>query len=207
MLTDRQKAIFDFILEYRRQNNCSPSIPEIQKAFQIRSPNGVVGHLQALQAKGYIRRGQRGSRQIDVVEKYEPLRHGLHRIPILPAAEEQSSGTPATADDALAGARICLDEVTLGFRPEPNSFALRVEPGLTSNGNIRAGDIVIVHPSSELREGQTVLALAAGRATIRHLVKGQSGFSLEAFQGGEALPVSGDVEIRGIVKMVIRRLD
>jgi repressor LexA len=207
MLTDRQKAIFDFILEYRRQNNCSPSIPEIQKAFHIRSPNGVVGHLQALQAKGFIRRGQRGSRQIDVVEKYEPLRHGLHRIPILPGAEEQGSESPPTSDDALAGARICLDEVTLGFRPEPNSFALRVEPGLAPNGNIRAGDIVIVHPSRELKEGQTVLVQAQGRSTISHLVKGQAGLSLEAPHGGEPLPVSSDVEIRGVVKMVIRRLD
>ena len=48
MLTARQQAIYDFIVEFRRAQGCSPSIPEIQKAFLIRSPNGVVGHLLAL---------------------------------------------------------------------------------------------------------------------------------------------------------------
>ena len=55
-LTGRQRKIYEFIIGFRRENGCSPSIPEIQRAFGIRSPNGVAGHLQALEAKGYIRR-------------------------------------------------------------------------------------------------------------------------------------------------------
>jgi len=67
MLTGRQQAIFDFILRFRRQNGCSPSIPEIQRAFAIRSPNGVAGHIRALVRKGVLRRANRGSRQLDPV--------------------------------------------------------------------------------------------------------------------------------------------
>ncbi len=68
MLTTRQQEILSFIVEFRHAQGCSPSIPEIQKRFGIRSPNGVVGHLLALETKGYIRRSHRGSRQIDLVE-------------------------------------------------------------------------------------------------------------------------------------------
>ncbi|MBI4892568.1 MAG: hypothetical protein HY821_18225 [Acidobacteria bacterium] len=80
MLTDRQQQIYDFILDFRRSNGCSPSIPEIQRHFGIRSPNGVAGHLHALEAKGMIRRAERGSRQIDVAQATPPA--ALHALPM-----------------------------------------------------------------------------------------------------------------------------
>lgn len=53
-LTERQRAIFDFIVEFIRENGGSPSVREIGDRFEIRSPNGVMCHLKALQKKGRI---------------------------------------------------------------------------------------------------------------------------------------------------------
>lgn len=52
--TDKQKAIFDYIVDYRSRNLCSPTIREIGEKFGIGSPNGVVCHINSLVRKGLI---------------------------------------------------------------------------------------------------------------------------------------------------------
>ena len=63
-LTDRQKAIYDFLLKTIRERGFAPSILEIGRQFKIASTNGVSDHLKALERKGYIRRV--GKRAIEV---------------------------------------------------------------------------------------------------------------------------------------------
>ena len=54
-LTDRQKAIYDFLLKTIREKGFAPSIPEIGKQFKIASTNGVSDHLKALaKSRQYI---------------------------------------------------------------------------------------------------------------------------------------------------------
>jgi len=47
-LTDRQKAIYDFLLKTIREKGFAPSIHEIGRQFKIASTNGVSDHLKAL---------------------------------------------------------------------------------------------------------------------------------------------------------------
>jgi repressor LexA len=64
-LTDRQKQVYEFI----RTNIgfYGPTVREIAAALGIKSPNGVVCHLAALEKKGYISRRKRVGRGIEVV--------------------------------------------------------------------------------------------------------------------------------------------
>jgi len=57
------------VLEWIRANSrlYSPTVREIAAAFSIRSPNGVVCHLKALERKGLIRRTPKSSRGIEVL--------------------------------------------------------------------------------------------------------------------------------------------
>lgn len=64
-LTDRQKQVYEFI----RTNIAlyGPTVREIAAGLGIKSPNGVVCHLAALEKKGYINRRKRVGRGIEVV--------------------------------------------------------------------------------------------------------------------------------------------
>jgi repressor LexA len=64
-LTAKQAQVLDFI----RQHSAfyGPAIREIAAGLQIRSPNGVVCHLDALERKGYISRKRGVARGIEVV--------------------------------------------------------------------------------------------------------------------------------------------
>lgn len=64
-LTDRQAEVLAFIAA---NIGCyGPSIREIARHLQVRNVTGVVGHLEALERKGYIRRTPNVARGIEVL--------------------------------------------------------------------------------------------------------------------------------------------
>lgn len=204
MLTGRQQAIFDFILAYRRSNGCSPSIPEIQKQFDIRSPNGVAGHLHALETKGYVQRGLRGSRQIDPVGPHAAERGTIADFPL---QGHIAAGYPEQVAASHPESYISMDEATLGFRPREGCFALRVRGDSMKDDGIFDGDLVIVEPASEPRENQIVVALMDGESTLKRLVRVRGKWFLQAANAAypELHPRSG-LAVQGIVRTVVRRL-
>jgi repressor LexA len=66
-LTDRQKQILKFIVEFTRQNGYPPTIREIGAAFGLTSTSTVQLHINALIRKGYITRRAQSPRAITVM--------------------------------------------------------------------------------------------------------------------------------------------
>ncbi len=61
-LTQRQQDIYDFLKDKILTRGYGPTVREIGTAFEIRSPNGVMCHLKALEKKGLITRESHMSR-------------------------------------------------------------------------------------------------------------------------------------------------
>lgn len=59
-LTDKQRAIFEFIVEHIKEYGSSPTVREIGNKFGIKSPNGVMCHIRSLRKKGMIGRNDNG---------------------------------------------------------------------------------------------------------------------------------------------------
>src|SRR5271155_4157645 len=55
-LTERQREIYDFIRQKIDSRGYGPTVREIGLGFEIKSPNGVMCHLKALEKKGLIKR-------------------------------------------------------------------------------------------------------------------------------------------------------
>src|SRR5262249_46840412 len=89
-LTDRQREIYDFIREKIETRGYGPTVREIGEAFKIKSPNGVMCHLNALVAKKVITRVGRSARAIQLVD---------HRPPgaDLPLMGQVAAGAPIAA--------------------------------------------------------------------------------------------------------------
>lgn len=71
-LTDKQRAIRDFLLKFAEEHGYPPTLREIGKAFGIKSTNGVNDHLRCLERKGFITRDTMKSRSIQVLEDHDP---------------------------------------------------------------------------------------------------------------------------------------
>jgi repressor LexA len=67
-LTKRQKEIYEFLKDRIHNRGYGPTVREIGIHFKIRSPNGVMCHLKALEKKGLIHRESNMSRAIGLTE-------------------------------------------------------------------------------------------------------------------------------------------
>ncbi|MEZ4326995.1 MAG: transcriptional repressor LexA [Polyangiales bacterium] len=66
-LTDRQRAVLEFISESISDRGFPPTLREIGNRLGIRSTNGVNDHLRALERKGYLTREDMKSRTLRLV--------------------------------------------------------------------------------------------------------------------------------------------
>lgn len=198
-LTARQQEILDYITDFRRDQGCSPSIPEMQKAFGIKSPNGVASHLMALEAKGVIRRAARGSRQVEVVGD-----SAVASIPILGAIP---AGPPQDLGHSRSEGCVQVDLETLGFKPQRGCYALRVRGDSMKDAAILDGDIVLLQPTPNPKAGQIVAALIDGESTLKRLINMKGRWYLKAENAAypELVPRS-DLVIQGAVHLVIRQM-
>ena len=203
-VTERQQEFLDFIVAFREKNGCSPSIPELQRAFGIRSPNGVAGHLHALEAKGLIRKADRGSRQIEVTGEAHRTRGRLHDLPVYGAIP---AGHPTAEQASHAERAVTVDEETLGFAPQAGSFVLQVRGDSMKDAGILNGDLVVVERATNPRAGQIVAALIDGESTLKRLVRVDSQYFLKA-ENPEypQLHPRASLSIQGVARAVIRRL-
>lgn len=78
-LTTRQREVYSFVQAFIEKNGYAPSIREVGGHFGIRSANGVVCHLKALEGKGFIRRGSGRARGLAVVPE-EPQATTVRRV-------------------------------------------------------------------------------------------------------------------------------
>lgn len=204
MLTERQQSILDYIMEFRREHGCSPSIPEMQRHFGIRSPNGIAGHLHALEAKGFIRRSERGSRQIDPVDPMGDLRAPLASIPLFGAI---AAGPPQQVAEHRPEGCVSIDEGTLGFSPGEGCFALKVRGDSMKDAGILEGDLVIADARKAPQHNQIVVAMIDGESTLKRLVRrnGRTYLKAENPAYPELVP-RADLQIQGVVRTVIRKV-
>lgn len=96
-LTERQKTVYQFIVEQMRLKQRSPSLREIGKQLGIGSTNGVMCHLKALERKGLIRRKGNISRGIEVLSV---CREEILRNRIVKAAVEYYGGDCSYPDQS-----------------------------------------------------------------------------------------------------------
>src|SRR5437660_3920848 len=89
-LTDRQREIYDFIRDKIEGRGYGPTVREIGQAFRIKSPNGVMCHLKALEKKGLIIREGFSARAIQLVD-HRPGSAGL------PFLGQVAAGSPTQA--------------------------------------------------------------------------------------------------------------
>src|SRR5258707_13011014 len=88
-LTPRQRAIYDFIKVKILNRGYGPTVREIGAGFKIKSPNGVMCHLKALEKKGLITREAHMSRAIQICEPLTKMS--------LPLAGRIAAGSPPMA--------------------------------------------------------------------------------------------------------------
>ncbi len=197
-LTDRQKAIYDFLLKSIRERGFAPSIHEIGKQFKIASTNGVSDHLKALEKKGYIRRV--GKRAIEVLNALgKSVLTATREVPVLGRVP---AGKPFLSEENVEGVLIIPADMSGG-----KTFALRVKGDSMIGAGIMDGDRVIVKQQSTAENGEIVCALINGEATLKRFFKKDGVITLKA-ENEKYAPIvlsEGEFRIAGRVVGLLRK--
>jgi repressor LexA len=198
MLTDRQKAIYDFLLKTIREKGFAPSIPEIGKQFKIASTNGVSDHLKALEKKGYIRRI--GKRAIEVANALgKTVLNATREVPLLGRV---SAGKPFLSEENTEGLLSIPSDMGSG-----KLFALQVKGDSMIGAGILDGDRVIVKQQGTAENGEIVCALIDGEATLKRFYKKDGAITLKA-ENEKYAPITiseGEFRIAGKVVGLLRK--
>ena len=194
-LTPRQRDIYTFIRTKIQGRGYGPTVREIGLNFQIKSPNGVMCHLKALQKKGLIHREPNMSRAIQLLE--DPV--NAHRMG-LKLIGRIAAGQPIEAIEQS-------EELSFSDWIEPgDKFALRVTGESMIDAHIADGDFVVIRRQEQARDGQIVAVRDEdGEATLKKYYRERNRVRLEP--ANKAMkPIYRDrVNILGVLVGVVRK--
>jgi repressor LexA len=214
-LGERHQKILDFLSEYQRANKYPPSIREIGVKTGISSTSVVNYYLDQLEKKGMIERdrkisrgvrlsGMNGSADMLRVPVLGPIAAGLP----LPELDPNVSFMNDSEANAVDIARSMLPSKEKG----DNLFALEVKGDSMIDAMINDGDIVVMKPASEARNGEMVAVWLPrdNEATLKYFFKEKDRYRLQP-ANPTMKPIyvkkSDPLEIKGKVVMVIRRME
>ena len=200
LLTERQRAILDFIERRILEKGQCPTIREIGSSFDIVSTNGVRTHLAALIKKGYHKKEKLISRGLELT------RSVVTEIGRVPLVGRVPAGSPIDAIENIEG-EIALD---LSFVPKGESFSLRVVGDSMHDAGILDGDLVLVRKQVTAQRGDIVVAIVNGEATVKRYFPDGSNVRLQpendAFEPIMVSRKSREFRIAGKVVGLIRKM-
>jgi len=199
-MTLRQQAIYDFVRSAIAASGLPPSLREIGERFGIRSTNGVEKHLRALERNGHISRIRGKSRGIAIIG-------GLQAASTAPLLGRVAAGIPVLSPENREG-DISVDLSLFSLKTSQQVFALTVRGDSMMEAHILDGDTVLVREQTTARDGDIVVALMEGEATVKRFFLENNRVRLQP-ENRSMAPLyfdHGDLRIIGKVIGVMRKI-
>ncbi|MCS7013440.1 MAG: S24 family peptidase [Chloroherpetonaceae bacterium] len=209
-LTEAQNRCFNFLVRYVAEHRRAPSIREIGAALGYASTNAVSQTLEALAAKGYIRR-RKGARQIEILyrDEFSPLNQTGSPVPAQ-AVPVMKLDTSQRRLQLVPRGVLHLDAAQLG--KGEFCICLNDDDGMDKAG-IFKGDWIVLHRRPILESERGVLVGVADGDTFivrRHYVTNgriQLVAANRSYTERFIKPQDpSSMQVLGAVKMVIRKI-
>jgi repressor LexA len=196
--TERQRRILEIIREFTAERGYPPSVREIGERVGLSSSSTIHAHLKALERRGLISRDPTKPRALR--SGALPPAHDAFVVPILGRV---AAGVPITAQEDVEGEFLLPSH----FAPRASdAFMLRVQGDSMVDAAILDGDLILVRPQPTAENGEIVVAMLDGEATVKRFYRESGRIRLQPENQTMAPIYASDVEILGRVEAVVRRL-
>ena len=199
-LTKRQQEILRVVQDHVAEHGYPPTVREIGDAVGLTSSSTVHAHLQALEARGVLKRDPSKPRAIDLAGRTAPRTDDIRVLPLLGRI---AAGAPILAEENVE------EEIAVPgmLTASGDCFLLKVQGESMTKVGILDGDYVVIRSQPGCADGEIVAALCDGEeATVKRLdhVAGRVRLSPE---NDSMEPFYPDrVDVLGKVVGVFRRL-
>lgn len=195
---DTQEKILAFIKQEVREKGYPPSVREICEAVSLKSTSTVHGHLQRLEKKGLLHRDEMKPRAIELLGGEEPETPPVVTVPLV---GEVAAGVPIPAEQEY------LDMLPLpeSFVGSGEHFILSVRGSSMIDIGILDGDMVVVRRQETADNGEIVVAMIDGEATVKRFYRENGGFRLQPENAAMEPILTDHVIILGKVTALLRQ--
>ena len=151
-LTARQQQVMDVIKSSIESTGMPPTRADIARELGFKSANAAEEHLKALAKKGVIELVAGASRGIRLTEQ-----HGL------PIVGRVAAGAPLLAQEHIED--YC--DLSASFFAPPAHYLLQVCGDSMINAGILDGDLLAVHSTTDVKEGQIAVVRIDDEVTVK----------------------------------------
>jgi repressor LexA len=151
-LTARQRQVMDVIKSSIEATGRPPTRADIARELGFKSANAAEEHLKALAKKGVIELVAGASRGIRLTEQ-----HGL------PIVGRVAAGAPLLAQEHIED--YC--DLSASFFAPPAHYLLQVCGDSMINAGIFDGDLLAVHSTTDVKEGQIAVVRIDDEVTVK----------------------------------------
>lgn len=196
-LTDRQEEVLRLIRDYIRDTGYPPTRAEIAEELGFRSANAAEEHLRALARKGAIEMVPGASRGIRLPDEDSGI----------PVVGRVAAGDPILAEENIED--YC--DISPSFFSPHADYLLRVKGYSMQDAGILDGDLLAVHRTTQVRNGQIVVARIGDEVTVKRFRRERNKQQVELVPENpdfEVITVNlkdDDFSIEGLSVGVIRR--
>ena len=185
-ITEKHIKVLEFVNDYQAEFGRPPSIREIGEKVKISSTSVVNYYLEQLEKNGYIERDNRVSRGMRLTEKVNEIvdvTSDMLRVPILgPIAAGPLLLVPEPGINYYNDKEYEAVEIARSLLPSRekgnNLYALEVKGDSMIDAMINDGDIVVMKPAQEARNGEMVAVRVNDEYTLKYFFKEKGGYRL-----------------------------
>lgn len=196
-LTPRQQQILDLIREHIEETGYPPTRAEIAEQLGFKSANAAEEHLKALARKGAIEMVAGASRGIRLPEQQQGI----------PVVGRVAAGNPILAEQHIED--YC--NIPANFFHPRVDFFLQVRGDSMKDIGILDGDLLAVHKTGNVHNGDIVVARLGDEVTVKRLQRSSNQYQLSLLpENTDYAPIEVDLReqecvIEGLSVGVIRR--
>ena len=166
-LSQKQMEILLYIKNELQRQGYPPAVREICKGVNLKSTSTVHGHLEKLEAKGYIRKDPTKPRAIEILDRDDDFLFTPKKTLDVPILGKVTAGAPILAVENIEDTYPVPFDLVEGY----DVFMLRVQGESMIEAGILDGDLVLVKEQNQAYNGDIVVALLGEEATIKRFFK------------------------------------
>ena len=155
-INEKVYKVYDFTVNYLKENGFPPSIREICEKLNIKSTATAYSYVEKLKNMGLLEKSPLKKRAITPAVKQSKV----NNVPVLGVI---NAGSPIFAVENLEGYIPLSDD----FNTKGSDFALKVRGDSMINAGIYNNDIIIVHQQNTAKNGDIVVAMVEDSATVK----------------------------------------
>jgi len=165
ILSPKQLAILEFLKDEILSKGYPPAERDIGAAVGLKSTSSVHAHLETLEELGFIRRDPTKPRAIEILDDDFNLTN--REVTNVPMIGTVAAGQPILAEENIQD----YFPIPVEHLPNAQTFMLRVKGESMIQAGILNGDYVMVEMTSSVRNGDMVVAILDGEATVKTFYK------------------------------------